>query len=70
MRLPQAEDGITGAIGALLLWSGRADELAELLKDTEEGPLPDRRAARRDLEPDRAHRRGRAPCSRRGDRST
>lgn len=40
MRLPQAEDGITGAIGALLLWSDRADELAELLKVTEEGPLP------------------------------
>ena len=40
MRLPQAEDGITGAIGALLLWSDRADELAELLKGTEEGPLP------------------------------
>ena len=40
MRLPQAEDGITGAIGALLLWSGRADELAELLKGTQDGPLP------------------------------
>ena len=40
MSLPQAEDGITGAIGALLLWSDRVDELAELLKGTAEGPLP------------------------------
>jgi hypothetical protein len=40
MSLPQAEDGITGAIGALLLWSDRVDELAELLKGTADGPLP------------------------------
>jgi hypothetical protein len=40
MRLPQAEDGITGALGALLLWSDRVEELAELLRGTEDGPLP------------------------------
>jgi hypothetical protein len=40
MRLPQAEDGVTGAIGSLLLWDNRVDELAELLKTTAEGPLP------------------------------
>ncbi|MFC5176494.1 BTAD domain-containing putative transcriptional regulator [Nocardioides taihuensis] len=40
MRLPQAEDGVLGAVGAQLLWSDRAGELAELLKDTVDGPLP------------------------------
>jgi hypothetical protein len=40
MRLPQAEDGITGAIGSLLLWEDRVDELVELLEHTVEGPLP------------------------------
>ena len=40
MRLPQAEEGVTGAVGSLLLWYGRVDELVELLKGTQEGPLP------------------------------
>jgi hypothetical protein len=40
MNLPHAEDGITGAVGALLLWEDRVDELVELLKGTAEGPLP------------------------------
>lgn len=40
MSLPQAEDGVTGAIGSLLLWDDRVDELVELLKDTQNGPLP------------------------------
>jgi DNA-binding SARP family transcriptional activator len=40
MRLPQAEDGVTGAIGSLLLWEDRVDELTELLKGTVDGPLP------------------------------
>lgn len=40
MRLPQAEDGISGALAALLLWSDRAREMAEMLRETEDGPLP------------------------------
>ncbi|MBJ7358656.1 AAA family ATPase, partial [Nocardioides sp.] len=40
MRLPQAEDGVTGAVGSLLLWENRVDELADLLTVTAEGPLP------------------------------
>jgi hypothetical protein len=40
MRLPQAEDGITGAIGSLLLWDGRGQELVDTLGGTLEGPLP------------------------------
>jgi hypothetical protein len=40
MRLPQAEDGIAGAVAALALWGDRADQLAGLLESAEEGPLP------------------------------